>query len=348
MKKLLAITTLGLSLSAQAGLITLNFDQAACVTALSTELTPELICSQINQGLDEAINQDFPDTDFSGFTQDTANSLAIAGSAVSDYSDNFSYFVLKPSFGAAFSVSDTNGSASSVGAGFSGNLLIGFNLKNIGGNLGFIDLSRTDLFINYFNLNLDQNIGDGSFGGSTSALGIYARYLLVTGGGYDSAFEWGGIYLHTGIQKTNSKLNFTLPINLDAGVTVQGETGNIQNASFAFELDSDLTSVPVEVSTYINFLYAFTLYGGLGFDLHMGSTDMNIISKGDLILESRGNADLGDIGYDNLNNASPESGKLRSFVGAQLNLPYVRLYGQVQAPMGSNTIAFGGGAKIVW
>ena len=83
-------------------------------------------------------------------------------------------------------------------------------------------------------------------------------------------------------------------------------------------------------------------------DIHMGETQMNIISKGDLILESRNNADLGDIGYNNLNNASPQSGNFRTFIGGQLNLPFVRLYGQAQIPMGTNTIAGSLGAKIVW
>lgn len=352
MKKFLIFSSLIYSIASNAGLINLNFDQNACVTALNNP-TPNpaasSICTQVEQGLDVAINQDFPDTDFSGFAQDTSDSLATSSVGISDYSDNFTYFVLKPSAGFAITAPDTSADTTSLGAGFSGSLMIGINLRAFGGgNLGFIDLSRTDLFLNYFGFGLNQNFGNGTFSGNTNALGVFARYLLVSGGGYDSALEWGGIYLHTGVQKSQSRLSFSMPIDIDAGVTVEGETGNIQNANFSFELDSSITSIPIEISTYLNILYAFTVYGGLGFDIHSGNTEMNFISKGDLVLESRNNADLGDIGYNNLNSASPQSGKMRAFAGAQFNLPYFRIYGQVQTPMGSNTVAFAGGLKLVW
>jgi hypothetical protein len=349
MKKLLLGMALALPMASNAGIINLNFNQSACETAVGGG-TATAVCNQINSDLDAAINEDLPDTNFNGYAEGISNAVAIAGAGATDYSDKFTYFVVKPSLGvgvAAESISDTE---TAGGIGFTGNMVIGLNMDLLPvDKIGPIELDKLDVFVNVYSHNVDQDAGDdGTFEGEVGSFGIMARYHLIEEAGASWLGQWGGVYLHTGFQRTTMDLKFSTPIDITDDIDVSGNTANIQNANARFEMESAITTIPIEASTYLRFLYVFTLYGGLGMDINMGSTDVNLISSGDMILTSAGNANLGNIGINDKNSGEPESLGFRGFAGLQLNIPFVRLYAQFQKALGTDAVGTNFGVKVLW
>lgn len=348
MKKLLLGMALTLPMVTHAGVITLNFNQANCETSLGGGAGATTVCNQINSELDAAINQDLPDTNFDDYAGGISNGMAVAGAGATDYSDKFEYFVIKPSFGAGVAAEDISNPESAGGAGFSGNLVFGLNMNLIPvDKIGFIEMKKLDVFLNVFSYALDLDAGDGTFKGDIGSFGVHARYQLVEGTDLFLG-EWGGVFLHTGFQRTTMDLSFSTPIDIGTDIDVSGETANVNNANAAFGIESAVTTIPIEASTYFRFLYVFTAFGGLGMDISTGTTDVNLDSSGDLLLTSRGNADLGDIVLDDTSSGGPNSFGLRAFAGLQLNLPFVRLYGQFQKPLGQDAVGTNFGLKLLW
>ena len=351
MKKLLLGMALTLPLTlpqmSQAGIITLNFNQSACESAIGGPGATS-ICNQVNTQLDDAINQDLPDTNFDDYAGGISNAMSVAAAGTADYSDKFEYFVIKPSFGLGISANDISSPETSGGAGFSGNLVFGLNMNLLPvDKIGPIDMKKLDVFVNIFSYGLDMDAGDGNFKGDIGSFGIHARYHLMEGSDFFLG-EWGGLFLHTGFQRTTMDLSFSTPIDIGQDINVSGETANIQNANVAFGMESAITTIPIEISTYLRFLYAFTAFGGLGMDITSGTTDVNLDSAGDMILTSQGNANLGDIVLDDTSSGDPNSFGFRAFAGLQLNLPFFRLYGQVQKPLGQDTLGTNFGLKVLW
>ena len=351
MKKLLLGMTLTLALNlpqmSQAGIITLNFNQSGCESAIGGP-GASAACSQIKTELDSAINQDLPDTKFDDYAGGISNAMGVAGAGTTDYSDKFEYFVIKPSFGLGIAADDISSPETSGGAGFSGNLVFGLNMNLLPvDKIGPIEMKKLDVFVNIFSYDLDLDAGDGAFAGDIGSFGIHARYHLMEGSDFFLG-EWGGVFLHTGFQRTTMDLSFSTPIDIGADIDVSGETATVNNANVAFGMKSAITTIPIEASTYLRFLYVFTAFGGLGMDIITGSTDVNLDSSGDLVLTSQSNASLGDISLDENSSGDPNSFGLRAFAGLQFNLPFLRLYGQFQKPLGQDAVGTNFGMKILW
>lgn len=349
MKKLFITAVLSLPIVSHAGIIKLQFDQAACETEVGGGGAATAICNQLNSDLDQAVNQDLPDTNLDGYAKGISDASSVAASGTSDYSDKFEYFVIKPSFGLGFAADSFSSPENSAGVGFTGNLVIGLNLNMLPvDQLAFIEFKKLDVFVNFFKYNLNYDLGSGGFEGDLNSFGIMARYHIFEPeeGWNEGLFQWAGLFVHTGIQKTSASLEFSTPIELDAGIsTPTGDTGNVDNANVAFSIDNSITKIPVEVSTYAKVLYAFTLYGGLGFDIVSGSTDISADAAGDIKLNA---TDIGDLTVDNSSSGDPEATNFRAFFGTQLNLPYFRIYGQLQKPLGQDSIGTNLGFKIIW
>lgn len=351
MKKLLLGMALTLSLTlpqmSQAGIITLNFDQDSCVGSVGDAT----LCSQIKTELDNEINNVLPDANnIDDFSSGISNAMGVAGAGSTDYSDKFEYFVVKPSFGLGIAAEDLSSPESAGGVGFSGNLVFGLNMNLLPvDKIGPIDMDKLDVFVNIFSYNLDRDVGDVTFAGDIGSFGIHARYHLMEGSEFFLG-EWGGVFLHTGFQRTTMDLNFSKPIKLGEPVTVgSGPTAvsaNVKNTNVTIGMESAITTIPIEASTYLRFLYVFTAFGGLGMDITSGSTDVKLDPSGELVLTAD-DTTLGEIN-GSTSSGDPNSFGLRAFAGLQLNLPFLRLYGQFQKPLGQDAVGTNIGMKILW
>lgn len=79
--------------------------------------------------------------------------------------------------------------------------------------------------------------------------------------------------------------------------------------------------------------------------MNMGETDVTLSGDGDL---TSGGTNVGDVIADGEGSGSPEATNFRAFGGLQFNIPFVRVYAQVNKSLGSDVIGANAGVKILW
>ncbi|MEX0799575.1 MAG: hypothetical protein WD025_09020 [Bacteriovoracaceae bacterium] len=327
--------------------------------ALKVTITPSADCNAAGttctDSIEQAerdINNDLPDVNEDDYAAGFAKSTAFAYKGMgSDYSDNFTFFVFKAAGGVAIeseSGFNLEESDSVKGAAPGGALTVGLNLDLLPvDKIGPVEFKKMDLFFNFMSYSMDQDLDDMAFEGDISALGVFARYRLMDPvdilPGY--MLEWGGIHLHTGIQRSSMDLNFSQTFNgtADAG----GTTVRYDDTKAIVDIESAVTSIPIEFSTYLRTLYVLTLYGGAGLDVNMGEAEINLDGNG-TVTSDDGNTDYGTLEASGNGTGSPEATNFRAFGGVQINIPFVRVYAQVNKALGSDLIGANAGVKILW
>lgn len=335
-----------IALAVSSGAMAIDFE----VKLDCDELSVQGACATLKSELESQAEKDLPDTTLDDYTVGVGNAVAMAGSDNSDYADKFNLFMFKYSpIGVGISGSGDAGEANNLdGIGFQGVMQVGLNLDMLPiDKIGPVELKKLDIFGSFFSTKLNEsNDEEGTeTEAEVSAFGVHARYHLVEGvdllPGYLA--EWGGLFVHAGFRQSKMKLNMTQDID-DTDISEGGVTAKFTNTSAEFEMDSSVTSIPIEFSTYFRFLYVFTLYGGAGYTLNTGSTDINFTASGDIY---EGSNDVGDVDLDDKNDGTPKS-TARYFAGLQFNLPYFRLYTHVNKAIGENVASAHVGVKILY
>jgi len=344
MKKLL-IGAMAAAVSLNVSAITIEVNQTACGSGPGDST----ICAALLASAKTAVGEDLPDVDMSAYAEGISNSNVVAaGGRGSDYSDNFSYFVVKPSLGvAATGVDQETPDGFAIGAG----LTFGINLDLLPiDKIGPVELSKLDLFVTFMDYSVDQDDKNKNIKGDLSSFGIMARYRLIEGTAIVPGYmvEWGGVHVHTGFMTSKMKLDSTIIFNDEVFTdTTSGASGSFTDSSASFTIDSSVLVIPVEVSTYIRLAYVFTLYGGLGLDIASGSTDIDFDATGALT-ESTTSQFQATMTASESSDGSPEATNFRGFAGLQFNIPFVRLFAQVNKGFGNDTVGAQLGAKILW
>ena len=133
--------------------------------------------------------------------------------------------------------------------------------------------------------------------------------------------EWGGLALTSGYQATTFTMDLASPIPV--------ESGSLRwDADGTYAISSVAQSVPVELSTNLR-IFLVTAYAGGGVDANLESVaDSEMVLEGDIEAGDSGRV----IGSARITQAEAGLGDLivpRIFAGAQLNLFFVRVYGQL-------------------
>lgn len=340
MKRLLFLAMLAPALSHA---LTIDFQPtAACIAAPG--------CQDALQDAEDQANSELPPVDEDTYAEGISNSNVMTYKGMgTDYADNFSLFTIKASGGAGVQSDglDFEDTDKLEGIAAGGTVTIGLNLDLLPvDKIGAIEFKKLDLFFNFMSYSLDQELDSFNFKGDISAMGFFARYRLIDPvdivPGY--MLEWGGLHLHTGLQR--SSMNLNLSQNFKGQETSGSYTVNY-DADAVFDIDSSVTSIPVELSTYLRAAYVFTLYGGAGFDMNMGNTDVTLDGDGDLTEDGSG-AKVGDVVADGEGSGSPVATNFRAFAGLQFNVPFVRVYAQANKMLGQDVVSAQLGAKFSW
>jgi len=173
----------------------------------------------------------------------------------------------------------------------------------------------------------------------------YGGHIQIKVGGPINikAVEWGGVDLTSGYERGSYTLGLSgaVPVEraVDDDLTVRWKA----NGDFAITTSS--ATVPIEVSTNVRVL-VFTAYAGAAVDLAMGQGDAEGSVSGPVLLdvddqtERIGTATVSAVGRAAV---TPQVG--RAFLGVQINVLPVKLYGHING--GSNG-GFGGhlGARL--
>src|SRR5690606_7063454 len=147
-----------------------------------------------------------------------------------------------------------------------------------------------------------------------------------------------------------NKTDLTFSTSINEEINASGPTGEVINDTITGSPRATILvnthSIPLEISTDVQLLYILSLYGGLGVDFNFGQAKGDgALNSGTQQITCTGGTQCG--GGININ-VTPEAnidatGKVnsftsRAFAGLQFNLPYVRIFGQVDKSLGDDLI----------
>lgn len=347
MKKLLMVAALAtMSLSSYA--VNVSVTEQTCFGG-SPNAAERAICDALTSELQAAVDADLPSVSLGKYGTGLANSNGFAQKGLtSDYSDKFTYFMVRGGVGAAVQ-GDIDKPESAEGFGFGAAATVGINLDLLPiDKIGFIEFDKMDLFVSFMNYDVDQDDDDFSAKGEFSHLGIMARYQVIEGKDIFPGYmlEWGGVFLHTGLQRSSFKADLTSRFDDQTVTTDNGDQATFGNTSATFALDTTTTTIPVEVSTYLRTIWALTFSAGAGFDYVAGSTDVDLSASG----TASGASNQYSATVSASDNASEDADvtNFRAFGGVQLNLPFFRVYLNYNKGLGNDLVGANAGVKILW
>lgn len=314
------------------------------------------------------INKDLPSAQPERLMEGMANSSVMAGKGIgSDYASNMEVFLIGAGVGLGADLEkDSNTDSDISGVGIAPGLVIGTNLGWLDTSriLG-LDTNRLNVYLNFMSYSHEQTIDDDPAKKSSAeidmtSMGVHFRYDWIKGRG-NKFLGWGGVKVHFGYEYNKTDLTFNA--NINESVTETDSNGNVINGTIDGKPQATILvnthSIPIEISTDVQLLYILSLYGGLGMDYSFGQ------AEGDGSL----NADESPITCTNAAGGQACSGgatvrvqpeanidatgkvnplNFRGFAGLQVNLPYVRIFGQVDKSLGSDLIGATAGVRFVY
>jgi hypothetical protein len=232
-------------------------------------------------------------------------------------------------------------------AGVSGNLTF-----MAGVSLGAAGVPIT-IFGNYFKSHGSYH----EFDSRLDNVGVHVQLKLL-GSRDDSVLSkllrWGGLDITTGFDRSHMRLqlvrDFERTIPVTNGQSFPAEVDLTSRGTFA--LDMRTTSIPLEVTTNVRFLYVLSAYIGGGFDWQVGGgSTLTIDLDGTLtgrVPSAGASADLGNMTLQVTQHASPSAGRVRGIVGLQANLFFLKIFAQLNATPSPFLASFGAGARLVF
>ena len=231
-------------------------------------------------------------------------------------------------------------------------------------NLGPIDFSKMILSVSYFQLDLPSNLIE-DVSGAYRTFGLHGQYRLIDSisiapGGI---LHWGGVSIGTGFNY--GTLSLQLPVSLPSqtlaseGFTFQNKTLDTNfdwSGKALFSASIGNVTIPFEAFTSIQLLYFLTLFGGGALDLNFGSATFAATAKAPVNVTMRDpqNGSSGSIMVDQLDavlnyqqSGRPAWANLRGFIGAQINMGVLALFGQISGDTAGSSGA-NLGARIYW
>jgi hypothetical protein len=359
-KLLVTLLTLSMAAPTYAQIFRLNFIEdagelpAPVLAAFEAEI--QKTEDEINKGLPSAST---PDRLMEGM----ANSSVMSGKGVgSDYASNMSVFLLGAGVGVGADLEkNEDADADLSGAGLQGGLVLGTNLSWLDTQtiLG-LDTNRLNVYVNFFKYDHEMETGDTKAKIDLNSYGVHFSYDWIKPRG-NVLLGWGGVKVHWGYEYNKTKLRFDSQINETVTTEVGGNstyTSTVNANPFA-TIDVATHSIPLEISTSIQFLYFVSLYAGLGADYNMGeATGKGDLNSSNTPVTCTGAGCVGDGGDGNYGEIETDAnidGKgevnpflFRGFAGVQFNLPFVRVFVQADKALGNDLVGATAGVRLVY
>lgn len=343
MKKLMMGALLVLSSSSYAVNLTVT---PTCGGGLPTN-----VCDQLTTEIQSALDADLPSVSLGKYGTGISNATGFAYKGLgSDYSDAFDFFMVRGGGGVALD-GDLDKPEQAAGVGIGAAATIGINLDLLPiDKIGPVDLSKMDMFVSFMSYAPDQDMDDTSFKGDISAFSIMARYKIIDGKDFvpGNLLSWGGVFLHTGFQRSSVEANVIQTIKPETIDIGSGQTATVNNTSATFDFKTSNTSIPVEVSTFFRAGWVFTFFTGFGFDIVSGSTDVSLSAAGTASGNGAATGYSATIAADESASGDADATNFRALGGLQFNLPFFRIYTHINKGLGNDLLGFNVGAKILW
>ena len=306
------------------------------------------------------INADLPSASSAGRLLDgmvDSQTISAKGFAT-DYISHFDKVLVGAGVGVGADLEkDKNTDSDASGAGLTGGVMLGLNMSMFADNtfLG-LDPKKTSVMFNFMSYNYKSDFDEASASIDMLSFGFNGTYKWKEGGG-SRLFGWDGVRLHTGYQYTSAKFGFSTNLNeaIDP-VTAGGSTysGNITGTP-KIGIESSSHSIPLEISSGVNFLYILSFYGGLGTDINIGTSKASGAANAN---PTTLNCSGGGCGTTGTLTAQAEAnlegnGKvqplyLRGFAGFQINLPFTRIYVHANNVFGTDLYSVATGLRLAF
>lgn len=343
--KLILMLLLGISFSANAAFFSIDLN---CSGSGYSNALEEAACDDLQDEMDDYANENNPDVELDEYTTGMSNALVMASRGNgTDYANNFDIFVVGGNFGLGYAGDQDE----PAGIGFQGGLLAGLNLDILPvDKLGFIEFEKMSIFFNFFSYDLDQEADDTSTEGEISSFGVHVRYQIIDGVDFvpGGLVSWKGVHVHTGYQMSTNEISITTEI-ADEEFTQEVPGGDdleasLEDTSATFAIESTTHTIPIEVSTAIQLLYVTSFYGGLGVDISSGGTEVSLEAEGDIT----GLPEDGEMDVDESEESSPNATNFRAFAGFQFNVPFVKIYAQMNKALSEDILGVQFGIKLLY
>lgn len=316
------------------------------------------------QEVQNDVNKDLPSAPPERLMEGMANSSVMAGKGIgSDYASNMEVFLIGGGVGVGADLEkDSNTDSEISGLAVAPGVVLGMNL-------GFMDTARilgmeTDrlnAYVNFMSYSHDQTFGESKDETDANidmtSLGVHFRYDWIKGKG-NKLLGWGGVKFHFGYEYNKNNIKFSSKINEEINEDFSGNhvEGTISGRPTA-TIETSTHSIPLELSTDVQLLYFLSLYGGVGVDFNFGSakgkgglnaddSELNCTSgpacggvTDPVIVQAKADIDV---------EGQVKSFTSRAFAGLQFNLPYVRIFGQVDKSLGDDLIGATAGVRFVY
>ncbi len=127
----------------------------------------------------------------------------------------------------------------------------------------------------------DLAVGDHTTKIDYLSLGVVANYQIFRERSLLGLLVWRGLSVGSGLlyQKNSTAFVYkvdriTEDVNYDLGGGVTGISTIVLDPNVKFGLDSNLVTIPVELTTAVRLLYVLNISVGFGFDINFGSSDL--------------------------------------------------------------------------
>jgi len=278
--------------------------------------------------LETAFSDELKVIDQTAFLEDMAAASVMSAKGMgADYATNpqrlvLGYSVGSAATGAGFTFGRGDQALPTSGFAFQMAALVGVNLGVLGDEES--QLRRLTLYAN----GMVADTKPAPFEATTYHVAAHGQIKLIRPGGENQGgpIEWGGLDFTSGIEITSSRLTLVsgFPLNYD----------QIRwDAVGSYEVETNATSIPLELSTNVRIL-VLTVFAGGAFDLTQSATaDSTISLAGALRSTGAVQTDIGSAQLTLSDTGSAGAYTPRAFAGAQLNIVMFKVYGHLNAAM---------------
>jgi hypothetical protein len=313
--------------------------------------------------LENEVNANLPDADTGTYLKGIANASVLSGAGIGvDYAAPFKVALLGFNFGlgadlGSVPLSDLlNGNAdlSRVGgiAG-QGSVLLGISLAPyLSGKSALFDPARLKIFAGFFKKSISRETADLAF----TAFSLHGQYKIITGGMKGAGLaKWGGLDVTTGLR--SSAMRVEINQSVTEGVTQSSTYPGNPSITSTFVgnvnagADTNIYTIPIDVSTSARLLYVLGFFAGLGMDMSFGSANSIANLTGPITTTDSANSlgvITGQAALDLGENTGPTLSNVRYFAGAQIEMGVLAISLQFNQSLTNSTLGANLGVKAFW
>ncbi len=156
------------------------------------------------------------------------------------------------------------GASSGVNVGISGKWL--HTALGLGGDPSRVALSATFMTLNF------SNLGPG-ISYKTTVMGAGVHYVLDKGSDLVPMIRWNGFRISSGLIYSASRIGYTRDLSFSASESTTGAS-IAWTPRLAMGLESDIFTIPTEITTGIRFFRFWNFYTGLGLNFNFGGSQI--------------------------------------------------------------------------